>query len=100
MNPTTRPSQNAALQYINEVKKQNSIINSNNLNSFYKSANGQLSNRRGVGTLLDNAGNTHCNDLDKANLLNNYFISVFTLDDCLTPEVALLVSQSEGIGNI
>ena len=40
---------------------------------------------------LDNAGDTHSNDVDKANLLNNYFSSVGTLDDGLTPDVALLV---------
>ena len=41
---------------------------------------------------IDNSGNTHSNDLDKANLLNNYFSSVCTLDDGLTPDVAPLVS--------
>ena len=29
---------------------------------------------RVIGTLLDNGGNTHSNDVDKANLLNSYFI--------------------------
>ena len=70
------------------------------MGSFYKYANSKLSNHRGIGSLLDNAGNTHGNDLDQANLLNNYFSSVYTLDDGLTPDVVPLVSQSAGIDNI
>ena len=70
-----------------EVKKENAIVNSNKLSSFYKYANSKLSNHRGIGTLLHNAGNTHSNDLDKANSLDNYFSSVCTLDDGLTSDV-------------
>ena len=53
-----------------------------------------------VSTLLDNGDNTRCNDSDKDNLLNNYFSSVCTLDDGLTPDVVPLVSQSDEIDNI
>ena len=83
-----------------KVRKENVIFNSNNLGSFYKYANRKLSNHRGIGTLLDNAGNTHGNDLDKANLLNNYFSSVCALDNGLIPDVVQLVSQSDEIDSI
>ena len=63
------------------------MINSNIFGSFYKYANCKISNHRGIGTLLDNAGNTYSNDLGKANVLNNYFSSVCTLDDGLTHDV-------------
>ena len=70
------------------------------MGSFYKYANSKLSNHRGIGILLDNAGNTHSNYVDKTILLNNYFSSVCTLDDGLTPDVVPRVSQSDGIDNI
>ena len=65
-----------------EVKKENAMINSNNLGSLYKFASSKLSNHRG-------------NDLDKANLLNKYFSSVRTLDDGLTPDVVPTVSPND-----
>ena len=75
-------------------------MNSNNLGSFYKHGNSKLSNHRGICTLLDNAGNTHSNGVDKANLLNNYFRSVCTLNDGLASDVVPLISQSDEIDNI
>ena len=56
-----------------------------NLGAFFKFVNKKLANRSGIPPLNDSAGNLLTSDQDKANLLNEYFCSVFTIDDGFLP---------------
>ncbi|MFZ2539438.1 MAG: hypothetical protein WAX04_11120, partial [Oscillospiraceae bacterium] len=53
---------------------------------FYKFVNKKLSNKSGIGPLQDDGGSIICDDESKANLLNNYFYSVFIQDNGSLPE--------------
>ena len=66
--------------------REEKIINANNLGAFYRYVNNKLSNNNGIAHLFDNNGNLITSDIDKANLLNDYFKSVFITDDGLLPE--------------
>ena len=73
-----------------DAAKEEKILNANNLGAFYKFVNGKLSNSNGVAPLIDSTGTLLTSDIDKANLFNEYFQSVFTLDDGNLP-LSLLV---------
>ena len=54
------------------------VISGDNIGSFYKFVNNQLTCLTGIATLIDNAGNAVTTDTDRAELLNQYFGSVCT----------------------
>jgi len=68
-----------------EIAKENAIINSNNLGNFYRYVNQKLSCRSGVGSLTNKKGDHVTTDVDKANILNEYFGSVCTTDNGIIP---------------
>jgi len=47
---------------------------------FYKYANSKLKTRSGIADLENEDGSTTTNDKEKAQLLNNFFSSVFTIE--------------------
>jgi len=59
-----------------EMEKEDEVIKSNNLGTFYKFVNKRLKYRNVIGALVDDSGNIITNDDDKANLFNDYFGSV------------------------
>jgi hypothetical protein len=67
------------------MAKENEIINSNNLGKFYRFVNNKLSCRSGVGSLTSKTGDHVTTDADKANILNEYFGSVCTKDNGVSP---------------
>jgi hypothetical protein len=71
-----------------EIKRENKVIESNNAGSFYNFVNKKLACKKGVGALRDEQGNTVSNDEQRANMLNQYFSSVCTKDDGLSPPIA------------
>jgi len=62
-------------------QKEDSIIRKGNLGLFYKYVNNKLSCKSGVGVLRDTDGSVISDDLSKANVLNDHFSSVFTVDN-------------------
>jgi len=68
-----------------EMTKENDVIQSDNLGTFYKFVNKRLKYRSTIGALVDNSGNTIANDTEKANLLNEYFGSVGVVDNNVIP---------------
>jgi len=52
-----------------------SVINSANLGRFYRYVNGTLSCKSGVGSLMSGSNKVTVSDVEKAELLNNYFSS-------------------------
>ena len=67
------------LQY--DIDCEEKILNSNNLGAFYKFVNKKLTSSSGVAPLINSEGILISADIDKANLLNKYFESVFIQDD-------------------
>ena len=63
-----------------------SVINRANLGTFYRFVNGKLSCKSGVGPLKSPSGDMIVDDVSKAEMLSNYFASVFTVDDGNLPE--------------
>ena len=61
------------------------MLSSNNLGAFYKFVNKKLSSPSGVAPLSDSQGNLLYSDLDKANLLNGFFESIFIQDNGVLP---------------
>ena len=49
-----------------------------NPKAFYAYANSKMKTKEGVADLLDKEGKTNTNNKEKANILNNFFCSVFT----------------------
>jgi len=83
-----------------EVQIERDIISSNNLGQFYKYINGKLTCHSGIGTLLNSAGDVVTNDEDKANLLNDYFSSVWTNDDGQLPAFCNRTKNNASIDSV
>jgi hypothetical protein len=83
-----------------EFSREERIINSNNIDSFYKYVNKNLSRQSGVGPLKDDSGQLITDDYERANLLNNYFASVFTCDNNSCPPFARRVPVDVEFSNI
>ena len=69
----------AILKY--DIDCEEKILNSNNFGAFYKFVNKKLTSSSGVAPLINSEGILISADIDKANLLNKYFESVFIQDD-------------------
>jgi len=67
--------------------KEDCIINSDNLGLFYRYVNKKLVSKTGIGVLEDNSGSYVYRDEVKAELLNDYFTSVFSLDNNNIPNI-------------
>jgi len=74
-----------------ELAKEAKVISADNIGSFYKFVNNRLTCSTGIATLLDDDGNAVTSDTDKAELLNQYFGSVCTIDDCQLPRLKQVV---------
>ena len=64
-----------------EVRKECDVVSAENLGKFYRFVNNKLTCKTGIGALYDTDGNLVTDDEQKANLLNNFFASVCTVDD-------------------
>jgi len=63
-----------------DIQAENKIIAANNLGAFYKYVNTRISYRAGIGALSDSAGSIVVDNEQKANIFNEYFASVGTVD--------------------
>lgn len=69
-----------------EIKKENEVIQSNDVGKLYRFVNKKTSCRSGIGSLRTaTAGKYATTDTEKANLLNEYFSSVCTEDNGIIP---------------
>ena len=66
-------------------KKENDLIDNGSLGDFYKYINDKTCNRTGIAALNDNNGNFITDDYGKAEKLNVFFSSVFTVDNNVIP---------------
>ena len=68
-----------------DSEREQRLLNANNLGAFYNFINRKLCSKSGIAPLKDDKNTLLTNDVDKANLLNNYFHSVFNNDDGTLP---------------
>jgi len=76
-----------------ELLTEQRIINANNLGTFYRFVNKRISNRAGIGTVLEN-GVELTTDCDKARAFNSYFVSVGCRDNNTTPDCPVKTDNS------
>jgi len=89
-----------ALIYEHEKCKETSVVNQSNLGAFYRFINKRMSCKSGVGPLKSVSGSLMTADHDKATILNNYFCSVFTLDDGSSPTFNRRVANNVSMNRI
>ena len=65
--------------------KKNNFLNPKTSRKFFKFVNARLKNSKTAPFLNNGNGTDIYEDIDKANLFNDYFASVFTTDDGLLP---------------
>ena len=83
-----------------DAKREERILEANNLGSFYKFVNQKLSSSSGIAPLKSTDGLIHTVDSEKANLLNEYFHSVFTVDNGTLPIFPNRVNSPNNIEDI
>ena len=76
------------------------IINSNDLGVFYKHVNKNSVHRTGIGRLKSSSGLLILEDKEKAQMLNDYFVSICTTDDGVLPLLPDLANGSSSLDNI
>jgi len=74
-------------QLVTEHEKncETRVLDADNTGTFYKFVNKRLGNKTGISPLYDESGKLILDDCGKANLLNNYFSSVGTVDNGILP---------------
>ena len=77
----------AVYEYDSEREKR--LLSTSNLGAFYKFINNKLHTTSDIAPLNNSSGTLLTHDLDKANLLNTYFESVFIKDDGNLPPFLL-----------
>jgi len=68
-----------------EKQSEMRIIESDNLGSFYRYVNKRISYRTDIAALTNNAGGVIVDNVQKADMFNEYFASVGTIDNNITP---------------
>jgi hypothetical protein len=77
-----------------DKEREERILKANNLGAFYNFVNGKLSSRSGIAPLETHHGHLATSDLEKAEILNNYFESAFTTDNGLVPIFPMRTTHS------
>jgi len=76
-------------------RKENTLIDSGSIGDFYRFINNKTSNRTGVAALKGDNGEFITNDSCKAEKLNNFFSSVFTVDNNVLPIFAAITANTD-----
>jgi len=83
-----------------EIKREENIIKANNTGKFYSFVNGKMARSSGVGALKTTDGSVVLSDSAKAELLNEYFVSVGTQDNGILPPVQSSVTGDVSLDNV
>ena len=76
------------------------VLKKNSLSSFYSYVNSKLTTTQFIPPLVDSNNNLAVSDLDKCAVLNDYFASVFTVDDGLLPVFAPRLIESTSLDSV
>jgi len=82
------------------TKKENNLVSGGRVGDFYKYVNNKIVNNTGVGMLKNNNGESVVNAADKAELLNEFFSSVFTHDNHIIPPVLVVSNSSDSLEEV
>ena len=87
-----------------EKRSEMRIIESGSIGTFYSYVNRRISYRAGISALTDSAGNFVVDNNEKANMFNEYFASVGTVDNKVAPicvsTVTVLDTVEFNAGNV
>ena len=68
-----------------DTEREEKLLIANNFGAFYKFVNKKMNNHSGIAPLKNADGDLLTSDIDRANILNAYFESVFTQDNGSLP---------------
>ena len=80
--------------------KESAIVDSGNIKSFYNYANKKLKNRHDIAPLKRADGSFATDNLEKAEILQSQFGSVFSADDNSNPAFDKLVDKNVGLNSV
>jgi len=80
--------------------KEIDVISSNNIGSFYKYVNNCLSHKGRIPSLKRADGSMANTDMEKAELLQQRFKSVFVSDNCCNPVMDRLVNSNVHLSDV
>lgn len=80
-----------------EKQTEMRIIESGSIGTFYNYVNGRISYRSGISALTDSAGNIVVENDKKANMFNEHFASVGTVDNKFVPTCVTTVTVLETV---
>ena len=84
-----------------DASREDKLLNANNLGAFYKFINNKIGNKSSIPPLKNSSNVLLTSDLDRANLLNEYFQSVFTSDNGSTPHFpSRILSDNNGMSDV
>jgi len=80
--------------------KENNLVNGGRIGDFYKYVNNKIVSKSGVGMLKNKNGESIVIAADKAELLNEFFSSVFTLDNHAIPSLPVDEKFSDSLEEV
>jgi len=83
-----------------EMKREQKVIECSNTGTFFNFINNKLSCKCGLGALNNDNGDLITDDGDHANLLNDYFASMYTSDNGIIPDLDRVVPENSNLENI
>jgi len=83
-----------------EMKREQKVIECNNAGTFYNFIKNKLSCKRGLGALNNDNGDVITDDIERAILLNDYFVSMCTNDNGIIPDLDRVVPENSNLENI
>ena len=81
----------------NELLYESKIIESKNIGAIYKHINKRLSHKSGIAPLLAANNKLVTDNLTKAEILNDHFVSVGTKDNSVLPEITRSINTIESV---
>ena len=79
------------------LSQENYVLKKKSLSSFYSYVNSKLTTSQCIPPLIDSNDNLAVSNHDKCTVLNDYFASVFTVDDGLLPEFVPRLSENKSL---
>ena len=76
------------------------VIRSDNTGNFFKYVNKKLSNKKGIGELIDDANQVVNNDAAKVNMFNAFFASNCVVDNGIIPETPNVAPNTASLDSI
>jgi hypothetical protein len=83
-----------------QISVEEKLVENGNIGSFYKYVNRKLIGSNGTAPLRDGNGNVHTANSEKAELLNEYFSSVFTTDNGVIDPNRLPMQNSNRLSTV